>query len=236
MPYLPAPHAAPSLFYRDHGDGPAVVFLASQGLSSHMWQTPMARLTVRGFRCVALDRRGHGRSDDPGRGLDMEQTSLLALLACSRSVVSTDFRAELPRLNLPALVIHETADASNPIELTGARTARLVPGAQFKVYDNASHGLVVTHLPQFEADLTNFMKTGLRRPLRNRPVVTPGRARPGKPGLARLRSRNSAPSGARSISGPSVGGWSGAGPRPRDDRLRPGPRPSPTRTPPAHRR
>jgi hypothetical protein len=46
---------------------------------------------------------------------------------------------------------------SNPLEITGAKTAKLVPGAEFKVYDNAPHGLVITHLGRFEEDLVGFM-------------------------------------------------------------------------------
>jgi len=69
----------------------------------------------------------------------------------------TDFRAELPRVRVPTLVVHGTADVSNPLPITGAKTARLVAGAQFKIYENAPHGLVVTHLDQFEEDLVSFM-------------------------------------------------------------------------------
>jgi pimeloyl-ACP methyl ester carboxylesterase len=90
---------------------------------------------------------------------DMQQTSLLALLRCSHAVFDTDFRAELPQLALPALVVHGTADVSNPLEITGAKTAKLVPGAEFKVYENAPHGLVITHLAQFEEDLVSFMSS-----------------------------------------------------------------------------
>ncbi len=54
------------LFYRDWGAGAPVVFAASWALSSPMWQYQMAALTDAGLRCVAYDRRGHGRSGDPG--------------------------------------------------------------------------------------------------------------------------------------------------------------------------
>ena len=62
-----------TLHYREYGDGRPVVLLASQGLSSSMWQHLMVRLADQGFRCVALDRRGHGRSDDPGKGYDFDR-------------------------------------------------------------------------------------------------------------------------------------------------------------------
>ena len=60
------------LHHQDMGDGPAIVFVSGWALSSQMWnyQTPV--LLQQGFRCVTYDRRGHGRSDDPGRGYDFD--------------------------------------------------------------------------------------------------------------------------------------------------------------------
>jgi non-heme chloroperoxidase len=63
------------LFHRDWGDGPPVVFVASWSLPSDSWAYQMLALTEGGFRCVAYDRRGHGRSDDPGRGFDFDTLS-----------------------------------------------------------------------------------------------------------------------------------------------------------------
>jgi len=60
------------LFYRDWGSGKPVVFLHSWGCNSEMWGYQMAELLDHGERCVAFDRRGHGRSDDPGRGYDAD--------------------------------------------------------------------------------------------------------------------------------------------------------------------
>ena len=60
------------LFHRDWGDGPPVVFVASWSLPSDSWAYQMLALSEAGFRCIAYDRRGHGRSDDPGRGFDFD--------------------------------------------------------------------------------------------------------------------------------------------------------------------
>ncbi|WP_236600592.1 alpha/beta fold hydrolase [Ktedonobacter sp. SOSP1-85] len=49
-----------------------VVFLSSWAASSPMWEYQMLPLSERGLRCIAYDRRGHGRSDDPGRGYDFD--------------------------------------------------------------------------------------------------------------------------------------------------------------------
>lgn len=64
-----------ALFYRDWGTGSPVVFVASSGLCSAMWSYQMVPLVRAGFRCVAFDRRGHGRSSDPGRGYDFDTLS-----------------------------------------------------------------------------------------------------------------------------------------------------------------
>lgn len=60
------------LAYTDWGEGRPVVFLASWSLAGPSWGYQTVPLVAEGFRCVALDRRGHGRSDDPGRGYGMD--------------------------------------------------------------------------------------------------------------------------------------------------------------------
>jgi len=60
------------LFCRDWGSGAPVLFLAAWGLPSEAWQYQMVPLADQGFRCVAFDRRSHGRSSDPGRGYDLD--------------------------------------------------------------------------------------------------------------------------------------------------------------------
>ena len=54
------------LFVRDWGAGAPVVFLAGWGLNSDIWGSVMMGLVADGRRCIAYDRRGHGRSGDPG--------------------------------------------------------------------------------------------------------------------------------------------------------------------------
>ncbi|MFD6157015.1 alpha/beta fold hydrolase [Nocardia sp. NPDC060256] len=71
-----------TLFYRDYGTGRPVVFVHSMLMSSDMWQHQMLHLAEHGHRAIAYDRRGHGRSDDPGRGYDFDTLAddLAALL------------------------------------------------------------------------------------------------------------------------------------------------------------
>ena len=81
MPHFPAPDGT-ELFYRDWGTGRPVMFVHGMLMSSDMWQHQMLHLTENGFRAVAYDRRGHGRSDDPGTGYDFDTLAddLAALL------------------------------------------------------------------------------------------------------------------------------------------------------------
>ena len=54
------------LFVRDWGTGAPVLLLPGWAMSSDLWGTVMLRLDEAGLRAVSYDRRGHGRSDDPG--------------------------------------------------------------------------------------------------------------------------------------------------------------------------
>lgn len=261
------------LFFRDWGKGQPMVFLAPWGLNSAWWEYQMADLAGRGQRCVGLDRRGHGRSEEPNGGYDFDTLTddLAALLeqldlrgvtlvgqsmgcgevvrylsrhgssrvarivlvstitpliaktddnpdgtdaaileyprtllskdhahpigsfapkffglpknnvsqeimdwwtrmmvdACSLKVLLdlhrmftvTDFRAELPKISLPTLLIHGDNDASTLIEKTARKTVPLIPGCQLKVYEGAAHGLPITHAQQLNTDLLAFAKS-----------------------------------------------------------------------------
>jgi non-heme chloroperoxidase len=68
------------LYYLDGGAGKPVVFVASAWLSSRMWEFQLPALIARGLRCVAYDRRGHGRSDWAWDGYDTLADDLAALL------------------------------------------------------------------------------------------------------------------------------------------------------------
>ena len=256
------------LFFKDWGSGAPIVFLAAWALPSDMWDYQMAPLSEEGFRTVAYDRRGHGRSSRPGGGYDYDTladdlaavlnaldlhevtlvgmsmaggeivryltrhgarriarvvfvgtnatpfllqtpdnphgipakrfedfqrrallrdypqwlednrqpffvpetsrsmqdwikmlmlgTSMQALVGCSRSQASTDFRGELRKIGVPALIIHGDNDVSAPIDLTGRPTAELIPGAELRVYEGAPHGLFLTHTERLTDDIRRF--------------------------------------------------------------------------------
>lgn len=64
------------LFYRDwpgsHAQARAVLFVGGWSMPSASWGYQMMALQRRGLRCIAFDRRGHGRSGDPGGGYDFD--------------------------------------------------------------------------------------------------------------------------------------------------------------------
>jgi pimeloyl-ACP methyl ester carboxylesterase len=86
------------------------------------------------------------------------QASLKALIDCNRVDTETDFRAELPKITTPTLIIHGDKDVSTPLESTGRKTARLIPGSRLEVYEGAPHGLMFTHMDRFNRDLHDFIK------------------------------------------------------------------------------
>src|SRR5829696_1250352 len=60
------------LHFRDWGRGRPILFLAPWAMTCGWWDYHLASLSAAGFRCVAFDRRGHGRSDEPADGYDFD--------------------------------------------------------------------------------------------------------------------------------------------------------------------
>lgn len=256
------------LWLTDWGNGKPLLFVHAAGLNSCSWAYQLTPMLRAGFRCVAYDRRGHGRSSVPGAGYDYDtlsddlaalvnaldlrgitlvghsmgcgeiiryltrhgagrverivllaptlpfflktadnpmgldraffegvraawlrdyagwawqqtppffapdtsqamqqwgftlgtQTHLHAILESNITVTETDFRAELPRVSVPTLLLHGTQDKSCPLEMTGARTAKLIPGARLEVIEGAAHGLILTHAERVNELLLEFLR------------------------------------------------------------------------------
>ncbi|WP_426059497.1 alpha/beta fold hydrolase [Hymenobacter sp. B1770] len=76
---------------------------------------------------------------------------------CAVAFATTDFRADLQAVKVPTLVIHGDEDATVPIDASGARTAKMIPQAEYKVYKGAPHGLFFTDKDQLTTDLLSFV-------------------------------------------------------------------------------
>jgi non-heme chloroperoxidase len=60
------------IYYKDWGTGQPIVFSHGWPLSADAWEDQMLFLGANGYRCIAHDRRGHGRSSQPWNGNDMD--------------------------------------------------------------------------------------------------------------------------------------------------------------------
>ncbi|KFD22528.1 alpha/beta fold hydrolase [Tatumella ptyseos] len=261
------------IYFKDWGTGKPVVFSHGWPLDSDMWDTQLNFLADNGYRAIAFDRRGFGRSGQPWQGyhydtlasdihdllthLDLQDVTLvgfsmgggdvaryishygssridglvllgavtpllgakpdfpegvdasvfgnirqgllkdraqfisdfatpfyganagqtvsdgiraqtlnIALLASLKATVEcvtafseTDFRPDMAKIDVPALVIHGNNDQVVPFETTGKLAAEMIKNSSLKIYDNAPHGFVVTHAQQLNDDLLAFLQT-----------------------------------------------------------------------------
>ncbi len=75
------------------------------------------------------------------------------------SFAKTDFRDDVSNVSIPTLIIHGDADKTVPIEASSERTAAMIKGSVYKVYEDAPHGLFYTHKDQLNQDLIEFINT-----------------------------------------------------------------------------
>ncbi len=82
--------------------------------------------------------------------------SPISTLECAKSFSSTDFRNDVPNINVPTLIIHGDKDKTVPIEATGNETAKLLPDAKYIIYKGAPHGLYFTEKDKLNKDIADF--------------------------------------------------------------------------------
>ncbi|WP_203713258.1 alpha/beta fold hydrolase [Asanoa siamensis] len=261
------------IYYKDWGEGPAVTFSHGWPLNADAWDGQMHFLVRNGFRVVAHDRRGHGRSSQVAWGNDMDgyaddlaaviealdldgvttvghstgggevaryltrhgtgrvakavlmsavppvmlqsetnpeglprevfdglrrslvndrsqfyrdlavqfyganrdgadvsqgildqfwlwsmQSGLINAYDSIKAFSETDFTDELPRIDVPTLVMHGEDDQIVPVKDSARRTARLIPGAEEIYYPGAPHGLTATMQDRVNEDLLAFLR------------------------------------------------------------------------------
>jgi non-heme chloroperoxidase len=256
-----------SLFVQDWGSGRPVVLLSAWTFNSTVWGSHIASLSESGFRCVAPDRRGHGRSEAPSSGYDintladdvaavldqkdlhdailvahsmgsieavnylahhgsgriaklillapvtpyilktddnpdgvpsaaveaqyraiatdfpkwiadneapffvpetiagtrnwiktmMLDVSLPVALACRATIASADLRAAVKHIDRPTLIVQGDKDASAPLPITGAKTARMVRASKLVVVEGAPHCLTITHQDRVLKEIVDFI-------------------------------------------------------------------------------
>ncbi|MEV4952140.1 alpha/beta fold hydrolase [Paenarthrobacter nitroguajacolicus] len=70
----------------------------------------------------------------------------------------TDFRSDIPKIDVPALIVHGTADNILPIDVTGRRFKDALPSAEYLEIEGAPHGLLWTHGAEINEALLAFLK------------------------------------------------------------------------------
>lgn len=82
----------------------------------------------------------------------------VASAACPMTWI-TDFREDVPRIDVPTLIVHGTGDRVLPVDATGRRFAELLPSAEYVEFEGAPHGLLWTHAEEVNEVLLRFLGT-----------------------------------------------------------------------------
>ena len=69
----------------------------------------------------------------------------------------TDFRGDIPKIDVPALIVHGTKDRILPIDSTGRPFSKLLPNAEYVEIEGAPHGMLWTHAEEVNAALLAFL-------------------------------------------------------------------------------
>ncbi len=159
------------IFYKDWGAGQPVVFSHGWPLNSDSWEAQMLFLASNDYRCIAHDRRGHGRSSQPWSGNDMDTyaddlAELIETLAL-RGAVLVGFSAGggevtryIGRHGTKRLAGAALISAVPPLML---KTAANPGGLPIEKFDEIRHGSTADR-SQFYKDIASGPFFGANRP------------------------------------------------------------------------
>ena len=83
-------------------------------------------------------------------------SSFSASVAAQRSWL-TDFRGDIPKIDVPTLIVHGTADRVLPIDATGRVFAKSLPSAEYVEIEGAPHGMLWSHYAEVNEALLGFL-------------------------------------------------------------------------------
>jgi len=78
---------------------------------------------------------------------------------CIKAFSETDFNEDLKKMDIPTLVMHGDDDQIVPIHDAGELSARIIRGAQLKVYKGYPHGMPIVHADEINKDLLAFIRS-----------------------------------------------------------------------------
>ncbi|MGV3762148.1 alpha/beta fold hydrolase [Parapedobacter sp.] len=81
-----------------------------------------------------------------------------ATIGAAKAWMDTDFRTECKQVSVPTLIIHGKADETVPIATSAEQAVSLIPNSKLVVYDDAPHGLNITHADRLNSDLVAFFQ------------------------------------------------------------------------------
>lgn len=87
------------------------------------------------------------------------QSNQVAALGCMHAFSTTDFRDDLKRISVPALVLHGDSDAVVPFEGSGALTHAAIEHSELQLLKHAPHGCNTSHAALFNAALLGFLRS-----------------------------------------------------------------------------
>jgi non-heme chloroperoxidase len=159
------------IYYKDWGAGQPVVFSHGWPLSADSWEAQMVFLASHGYRCIAHDRRGHGRSSQPWGGNDMdtyaddlseliETLNLKGAVLIGFSAGGGEVARYIGRHGTKRVVKAALISAVPPLML---KTAANPGGSPIEVFDKIRAGCIADR-SQFYKDLASGPFFGANRP------------------------------------------------------------------------